>query len=261
MQYTYIHQRELTMEKYYGYVYIWRDSKCNMYCIGSHYGTIEDSYITSTGWMVAAYKKRPNDFKMRVLEYLNEDDKSLLLDIEQKYLDMIKPDELGKRYYNLKKYASGGGRIIGQKNKQDHLAGGWNRGLDKEMMQLRKTGKFCILIDNPKRKAPVRRKSGWQHTEETKQKISKGLKGKRAWNKGISLTDIQRAALSASLKGRTAWNKGKSSSVSADNGKSGAKKMSKTAQGRKRHYKEDGSWTWIYNVNGEWRLTPPTNND
>lgn len=34
--------------------------------------------------------------------------------------------------------------------------------------------------------------------------------------------------------------------------------MARVAKGRKRYYKEDGSWTWQYNVNGEWGLTPPT---
>lgn len=97
------------MKKYYGYVYIWRDTKRNMYCVGSHYGKVEDNYVTSTGWMMLAYKKRAEDFKMRVLEYSFIDDKKHLLNIEQKYLDMIKEEELGVRYYNLKKYAAGGG--------------------------------------------------------------------------------------------------------------------------------------------------------
>lgn len=233
----------------------------NMYCVGSHYGTVEDNYITSTGWMMDAYRKRPLDFKMRVLEYVNEDDKTLLLNIEQKYLDMIRPEELGKRYYNLKRYAVGGGRPIGQKNKPGHAAGGWNKGLNKEIISLQKAGKFCFLTDRPKteKSRKVRKgKTGWQHTEETKQKISNALKGRIAWNKGVKMTNTQREALSKSLKGRTAWNKNKHNPKAAENGKKGAKKMASIAKGRKRYYREDGSWTWVYNINGEWRLTPPT---
>lgn len=49
-----------------------------------------------------------------------------------------------------------------------------------------------------------------------------------------------------SLKGRPAWNKGLSNPTAAQNGKKGAKKLSETVAGRKRLYKEDGSWTWQY---------------
>lgn len=67
--------------------------------------------------MKAAYKKRPKDFKRRVIKYLEVDDLKLLQQYEQHYLDMIKDEELsisesvmtGKnRYYNMKKNAAGG---------------------------------------------------------------------------------------------------------------------------------------------------------
>jgi hypothetical protein len=48
------------------------------------------------------------------------------------------------------------------------------------------------------------------------------------------------------LPGRTAWNKGKSSPFSADNARKGADKLRMKAIGRKRQYREDGSWTWYY---------------
>lgn len=47
-------------------------------------------------------------------------------------------------------------------------------------------------------------------------------------------------------RGRIAWNKGKPNPNAANNAKKGAAKLSATAKGRKRLYKEDGTWTWHY---------------
>jgi hypothetical protein len=88
------------MEKY-GFVYIWRDRKHNRYYIGSHWGTEDDGYVCSSNWMMQAYKKRPYDFKRKILSRGIHTRDSLLYE-EFRYLLMIKPEELGKRYYNLK---------------------------------------------------------------------------------------------------------------------------------------------------------------
>jgi hypothetical protein len=42
------------------------------------------------------------------------------------------------------------------------------------------------------------------------------------------------------------WNKGIPNPQAILNGKKGAKKLAETVTGRKRLYKEDGSWTWQY---------------
>lgn len=102
---------------YFGFVYLWRDSETKRFYIGSHYGSTTDTYIASSKWLKAAYKKRPETFKRRVLQYLTTDDKKLLLQIEQAWLDLIKPHELStsenvlagtNRYYNMKARAAGG---------------------------------------------------------------------------------------------------------------------------------------------------------
>ena len=54
----------------------------------------------------------------------------------------------------------------------------------------------------------------------------------------------QRKKISEKRIGGEPWNKGKSCPSSAENGRKGAAKMSKTVTGRKRKYHEDGSWTW-----------------
>lgn len=84
-----------------GFVYIWFDRKKKRYYIGSHWGSENDGYVCSSSWMKQAYKKRFADFKeRRILARVNTTRDDLLKE-EQRWLDMIKPEELGKRYYNL----------------------------------------------------------------------------------------------------------------------------------------------------------------
>jgi hypothetical protein len=91
---------ELFMEQKYGFIYIWRDRKHNRYYIGSHWGTVDDGYICSSTWMMQAYKKRPQDFKRKILEIVTTNRKDLL-DCELKWLSYIKEDEIKTKYYNL----------------------------------------------------------------------------------------------------------------------------------------------------------------
>lgn len=90
------------MTEKYGFVYIWRDRKYNRYYIGMHWGTEDDGYICSSNWMYNTYKRRPQDFKRKILEkvYTNRKD---LYECEKKWLSFIKDHELKKRYYNLSK--------------------------------------------------------------------------------------------------------------------------------------------------------------
>lgn len=90
------------MEKY-GFVYLWFDKKHKRYYVGCHWGTEDDGYICSSRIMKKAYKRRPNDFKRRILSriYTNKKD---LLEEEYRYLNMIKDHELKVRYYNLHNY-------------------------------------------------------------------------------------------------------------------------------------------------------------
>jgi hypothetical protein len=87
------------MEKY-GFVYIWRDRKHKRYYIGSHWGLESDGYLCSSNWMRDAYKRRPNDFKRRILARVRTTRADLYLE-EERWLKMIKPEEVKKRYYNL----------------------------------------------------------------------------------------------------------------------------------------------------------------
>lgn len=93
------------MEKY-GFVYVWYDIKRKMFYIGCHWGTENDGYICSSNRMRDAYRRRPNDFKRRVIKRVYTNRENLLLE-EHRYLSMIENEKLGKKYYNLTKHYYG----------------------------------------------------------------------------------------------------------------------------------------------------------
>lgn len=93
------------MEKY-GFVYIWFDRKHKRYYIGCHWGVIGDGYICSSNWMRDAYKRRPEDFKRKILSnrIVSRND---MFEEEHRWFSFIKEEELGKKYYNLRKHKWG----------------------------------------------------------------------------------------------------------------------------------------------------------
>jgi hypothetical protein len=101
---------------YYGFIYIWYDRKHKMYYIGSHFGPIDDGYICGNKRMNNAYKKRPQDFKRRILYYHQCNDRQSLYDIEQCWLNMINEQKLNTNYYNLVKTAFGFDSETARKN-------------------------------------------------------------------------------------------------------------------------------------------------
>ena len=87
------------MEKY-GFVYIWFDKFRNMYYIGRHWGHENDGYVCSSNKMRDAYRRRPDDFKRKILSKTYSSFDDLVLE-EQKWLNKIKPEECGIKYYNV----------------------------------------------------------------------------------------------------------------------------------------------------------------
>ena len=138
------------MTIYTGYVYLWYDTKAKLFYLGGHKGKVEDSYICSNTKMLNAYKKRPETFRFKVLEYVNGDNVALR-EAEQRWLNMIDDSELywtpniynkTVRYYNQKKHSSGGN---GSANKGNSNIGGWNRG--KSMNNLNGYAKIWKITD------------------------------------------------------------------------------------------------------------------
>jgi hypothetical protein len=83
-----------------GFIYIWFDRKHKRYYIGSHWGSPDDGYICSSNWMRDAYRRRPQDFKRRILTTITTSRRDLLME-EQRWLYMIPEHQIGKRYYNI----------------------------------------------------------------------------------------------------------------------------------------------------------------
>jgi hypothetical protein len=165
------------LEKY-GFVYIWFDRHNYRFYIGCHWGTENDGYICSSDWMRKSFRRRPNDFKRRIITrvYTNRQE---LLEVENQYLSLIKDDELGKKYYNLTKYMNGHwttdpdklltiGEKISKKNKENPDWGSWSKG----------------------KKA----------SEETRKKMSESKKGKPSPNKGKPMSDDQKRKISETKK-------------------------------------------------------------
>jgi len=82
-----------------GFIYVWYDAWRKMYYIGCHWGTENDGYICSSNRMRKAYRRRPQDFKRRIIQ--RGLSRETLLDEEYKWLQLIPEDQLGKKYYNL----------------------------------------------------------------------------------------------------------------------------------------------------------------
>jgi hypothetical protein len=70
-----------------------------MFYIGSHWGDENDGYICSSNRMRKSYRRRPHDFKRRIIKKIHTN-RVDLLEEENRILGMIKPEELGRRYYN-----------------------------------------------------------------------------------------------------------------------------------------------------------------
>jgi hypothetical protein len=185
------------MENYTGFVYLWYDTKRKWFCIGSHMGSLEDGYTSSTGFMDRAYKKRPDDFKRRILHYYNGLDQKELLAQEQKFLDKIKIEELclGRnkknntiRYYNVKKTASG----LSGETASIIFKEAWDNNLQRKKNQSeRLAGEGNPMFGKFGANSP---RFGKEHTAETKLKIKKAKTGvkpnKEPWNKGKKCPSI-----------------------------------------------------------------------
>lgn len=95
---------------YFGFVYLWYDTKHKKFIIGSHFGSLYDGYTTSTGGVHVKriFKVRPETMKRRVLAFCHDNDKNKLKSLEQSYLDLRPNINSNQKYYNMSQYATGG---------------------------------------------------------------------------------------------------------------------------------------------------------
>lgn len=152
------------MDKY-GFIYVWRDSKRNMYYVGCHWGREDDGYVCSSTRMRNAYNRRRGDFKRRVVQrvYISRND---LLEQEHKWLLQIADEQLGCKFYNVSK---------------KHF-GHWSCRDDAEVLS-KKMGRY-------------------ERTPEIRQKLAEIQKGKPSPTKGKKLSDETRLKMSLARKGK-----------------------------------------------------------
>ena len=198
------------MEKY-GFVYIWYDRKHKRYYIGCRWGHVKDGYICSSTWMKSAYKRRPQDFKRRILE-TNITDRRFLLDREYYWLQMISDDEIGIKYYNLSKRYFGHwvtdvdklnkikegnisrkkGVPLSEEHKQKLRAAAKNRTYTAERNQKISTSRKGMKFSEEHRKNISMVRLGKVQSEESKQKQSNAMKGRRFSDTHIANLKIAR---------------------------------------------------------------------
>jgi hypothetical protein len=148
----------------YGFVYIWYDKKHKRYYVGCRWGTIDDGYVCSSRWMNTSYKRRPHDFKRRILSYVYTN-RSDLHEEEYRWLSMMKSEELhGPRYYNIR----------------NHHFSHWS--VNPEIAQKVKekaTGKKLSAETIEKRQNTRMLNRGYNFSEKTKKKMSESRKGEK----------------------------------------------------------------------------------
>jgi hypothetical protein len=190
------------MEKY-GFIYLWYDRKHRRYYLGRHWGTEDDGYICSSNTMREAHRRRPQDFVRRIVSRIHSNQNDLISE-EQRWLDMIKKEELNNRYYNKTQKANMPS-MIGHRHSVDTI----------EKMRLAHKGK--IISEAQKEKLRILFK-GKKHSRETKDKMSRSQAGRQhsslskekigKGNTGKIHTLKQNVAHSATMKDRIWINNG-----------------------------------------------------
>lgn len=95
-----------------GFTYLWRDRRDHRFYLGSHVGTFDENYISGSEVFLNEYKRRPEDFRRRILRCFEDGDWEQVRQEEARLLAMLRPKKLGGRYYNKSFLASGGlGRV------------------------------------------------------------------------------------------------------------------------------------------------------
>ena len=180
----------------YGFVYIWRDRKHARYYVGCHWGYEDDGYICSSSWMKQAYQRRPQDFKRRILSriYTNRKD---MFEKEYQWLCLIKSEELGKRYYNVKIFAP-----------DFH----WSADENKTKNVKNKTGEYWTLENRKKHGIRI---SGNKNPMKDPVVAAKALQRKRennpdlgVWVRGVAASEEQKQKQSNAMRGRASPMKG-----------------------------------------------------
>jgi hypothetical protein len=169
------------MEKY-GFIYVWFDKKHRRFYVGAHWGLEDDGYICSSTWMRNAFKRRPNDFKRRIIKRIYSSKLDTFIQ-EQHYLNMIKPEEKKTKYYNIQLSVAAYIESLRKDDRRDAI---------QKMKDTKKK-----YWDSPESDTMKQQVSDFHKKRGTK---PPSQKGRVPWNKGLTKdTDPRVAANSLSL--------------------------------------------------------------
>lgn len=180
----------------YGFVYLWRDKKHKRFYVGCHWGSVNDGYICSSRWMMKSYKRRPQDFKRRILK-TNIVDRKDLLNEEYEFLKRIKDDELGKKYYNMsnKKFEHW------STNEQTKMTVGQKISAKRKGKCSGENNNFYGRTHNEETKIKIKEKRAKQtFSEETRKKLSAANKGENNFFYGKKYSEEEIKSLSKQSK-------------------------------------------------------------
>jgi len=157
----------------YGFIYIWRDKKHDRYYVGSHWGTEDDGYVCSSVHMKRAYERRIQDFKRRIIERFK--DRSKINEIEHRWLQMMKPEELkGVRYYNQRNHRFGNWSI--NENNLDVKAK-ISKTLTGQKQSEETKAKRAVSMKKAWEEGRMKGMTGKTHSDEYRTRLSKEKKG------------------------------------------------------------------------------------
>ncbi len=166
----------------YGFIYLWYDKKYKRFYLGRHWGREDDWYICSSNSMRDAYRRRPKDFKRRILKRVYE--KNALVEEEQRWLNMIPPQDCRVRYYNksLKATApSHRGYRHSEEAKRKIKESNSGRKLTEEHKEKLRQAKLGRVSNH----------KGKKLSEDVRKKISEAKMGNIPWNKGIKWNKVK----------------------------------------------------------------------
>jgi len=174
-----------------------------MYYIGSHWGTEDDGYICSSNRMRDAYRRRPQDFKRRILGRF--DNKHHTFQKEREWLLSVKNRS---RYYNhvfdVFHWLLTEDTTKSAKEKMSVVQTG-RKHSEETKAKISKANTGRVFSEEHRRKLSGRTmreehkaafsRLGYKHSDEAKAKMS-------AANKGHTISDEHRAIISKTHKGK-----------------------------------------------------------
>lgn len=156
--------RSISMNTYESFVYEWTNTDNDMKYIGSHKGTVDDGYISSSKYFLKDYRSNPSKFIRNIISFGNVED---MRELESRLLQEVNAAS-NPQYYN--------------KHNQN--------------------GKFVCQGHTEETKSKMKKRVPWNkgkkniYNEETLIKMRKAKENFVPWNTGMSPSEDTRKKLS-----------------------------------------------------------------